>query len=43
MATTSRMRRACGVDNQEQGAPVWVCSRLRATWAAIWPGLRDLG
>lgn len=32
-----------GVNNDEQGAPVWVCSRLRASWTTIWPRLRDFG
>jgi hypothetical protein len=31
------------VNDDEQGAPVWVCSDLRESWAAIWPTLRDLG
>ncbi len=32
-----------GIDDQEQGAPVWVCSRLSSSWKAIWPGLRNFG
>lgn len=32
-----------GVQNGEQGAPVWVCSALRGSWTAIWPRLRFLG
>jgi hypothetical protein len=32
-----------GVQDDEQGAPVWICSALRRSWAAIWPGLRALG
>jgi hypothetical protein len=31
------------VHNQEQGAPVWLCSQLRGPWSALWPGLRVLG
>ena len=31
-----------GIDNDEQGAPVWVCRDLRAPWARLWPGLRHL-
>jgi 4-amino-4-deoxy-L-arabinose transferase-like glycosyltransferase len=31
------------VHDDEQGAPVWVCSALRAAWRAIWPRLRDFG
>lgn len=32
-----------GVHDDEQGAPVWVCTALRGSWAAIWPRLRNLG
>jgi len=32
-----------GVNDDEQGEPVWVCTQLRASWAAVWPGLRDFG
>ena len=31
------------VNDDEQGAPVWVCSDLRQSWAAIWPTLRHFG
>ncbi|HXW47605.1 MAG TPA: glycosyltransferase family 39 protein [Streptosporangiaceae bacterium] len=29
-----------GVKDDEQGAPVWICSQLRASWQAIWPSQR---
>ena len=32
-----------GVHDDEQGAPVWICSALRGSWTAIWPRLRNLG
>lgn len=32
-----------GVADDEQGAPVWVCSALRGSWASVWPRLRTLG
>jgi hypothetical protein len=32
-----------GVADDEQGAPVWVCSALRAPWPVLWPTLRVLG
>lgn len=32
-----------GVSDDEQGAPVWVCSALREPWTSIWPHLRDFG
>jgi hypothetical protein len=44
-----RLRLAAHLDNQvsvqddEQDAPVWVCTSLRASWTAIWPRLRSLG
>jgi Dolichyl-phosphate-mannose-protein mannosyltransferase len=31
-----------GINNQEQGAPVWICQPSRS-WAAIWPSLRLFG
>jgi Dolichyl-phosphate-mannose-protein mannosyltransferase len=30
-----------GVDDDEQGAPVWTCSQLTASWRAIWPGQKN--
>jgi 4-amino-4-deoxy-L-arabinose transferase-like glycosyltransferase len=32
-----------GVNDDEQGAPVWICQDLRASWRAIWPSQRDFG
>jgi hypothetical protein len=32
-----------GVENDEQGASIWVCSGRRASWPALWPGLRQYG
>jgi hypothetical protein len=29
-----------GVDNQEQGAPVTLCSGTTRPWSALWPSLR---
>jgi len=29
-----------GVQNDEQGAPIYVCSGQRESWAAMWPALR---
>ena len=41
----ARVRNGAGVDNEENGARVWVCERLRdgATWLRVWPRLRVLG
>ena len=32
-----------GVQNDEQGAPIYVCSGQRESWAAMWPALRYYG
>jgi hypothetical protein len=32
-----------GVDNEEQGTPVWVGRDLRGTWPEVWPTFRRLG
>lgn len=32
-----------GLDNQEQGRTVYICSGLRGSWAEIWPQLVRLG
>ena len=31
------------LDNEEQGAPIWVATDRRAPWSEIWPELRRLG
>jgi len=31
------------VNNDNQGAPVWVCQQPRAGWSALWPKFRYLG
>ncbi len=31
------------VNDDEQGAPVWVCSDLRFPWSSVWPSLRYFG
>lgn len=32
-----------GVDNDEQGVTVWLCSSPRRPWAELWPEMRRLG
>ncbi|HTP15569.1 MAG TPA: glycosyltransferase family 39 protein [Streptosporangiaceae bacterium] len=32
-----------GVDDDEQGEPVWICAQPSGSWPAIWPSLRYLG
>jgi hypothetical protein len=39
----ARVDNGVGLDNEEQGRPVWVASDRRHAWARIWPELRRLG
>jgi 4-amino-4-deoxy-L-arabinose transferase-like glycosyltransferase len=39
----ARLDNHVDVQDDEQGAPVWVCSALREPWAATWPRLRAFG
>ncbi len=32
-----------GVDNDENGARIWICTGLRRPWPAIWPAFRHYG
>jgi 4-amino-4-deoxy-L-arabinose transferase-like glycosyltransferase len=32
-----------GVDNQEQGTPIWLCRDLHGSWSRLWPQLRRFG
>lgn len=34
---------AAGVDNDEQGRPVWRCSGPTAPWSQVWPQMRQVG
>ncbi|TFV52555.1 glycosyltransferase family 39 protein [Blastococcus sp. TF02A_35] len=38
-----RIDNGVGLDNEEQGEPVWVATDRQVTWAEIWPELRRLG
>ncbi|HEX6470668.1 MAG TPA: glycosyltransferase family 39 protein [Streptosporangiaceae bacterium] len=37
-----RIDNGAGLDNEEQGKPIWVCRGQRAPWPALWPQLRHL-
>ena len=37
------LRNPYGVDNDEEGNPVWVCTGQRRPWPAIWPAFRHYG
>jgi hypothetical protein len=39
----ARIDNGYGVDNEEQGAGVWICRGLREPWPEIWPAFRHLG
>ncbi|GAB3145841.1 glycosyltransferase family 39 protein [Micromonospora sonneratiae] len=32
-----------GVENEEQGAPIWLCRDLDRPWSQVWPELRRFG
>ncbi len=38
-----RVSNSSGIDNDEHGAPIDVCSGTRAPWSRIWSGLAHLG
>jgi hypothetical protein len=38
-----RVDNGIGLDNEEQGAGVWVCRGRPRPWAELWPNLRHLG
>ncbi|MFA1547618.1 hypothetical protein [Actinomadura chokoriensis] len=38
----ARIDNAVGLDNQEQGKPVWVCRGQRAAWTRLWPEFKRL-
>ncbi len=40
--TVARIDNGLGIDNQEQGQTISVCSGLRLPWTVIWPRLRHL-
>ncbi len=39
----ARIDNGVGLDNDEQGTPVWICRDRLAPWAQVWPQLRRLG
>jgi hypothetical protein len=40
--TATRLDNGVGVDNEEQGQPIAVCTGPRQSWARLWPRLRHL-
>jgi hypothetical protein len=43
LALAAHLDNHLGIDDQEQGAPIWVCGQLRSPWRSVWPRLRDFG
>jgi hypothetical protein len=39
----ARVDNGVDLDNDEQGAPIWVATQRRAPWSQLWPQLRRLG
>ena len=39
-ALRARLNDGVGLDNQEQGEPIWACTGEREPWARLWPRLR---
>ncbi len=39
----ARVDNAAGVDNDERGTPIDLCTGTRRSWSQIWPSLRHLG
>ncbi len=37
----ARLDNRLQVDDDEQRAPVWICSQPRDTWHELWPRFRD--
>ena len=43
VSLATRLDNHLGVDNDDQGAPVWICRQPRAGWQALWPRFKYLG
>ncbi len=39
---SARIDNGVGVDNEEQGRPVWTCARTALPWSQLWPRVRHL-
>ena len=39
----ARVQNDAGIDNDEDGQPVWTCTGRREPWSRIWPDLRGYG
>ncbi len=43
VALATRYHNPWGVDDDEQGAPIWIASAQRQSWRVIWPKLKHYG
>ncbi|MGI8336100.1 glycosyltransferase family 39 protein [Actinomadura scrupuli] len=43
VTAAGRIDNGVGLDNEEQGKPVWVCRGQRDRWPVLWPEFRRLG
>jgi 4-amino-4-deoxy-L-arabinose transferase-like glycosyltransferase len=41
VTAAGRIDNGLGIDNDEQGKPVWVCRGQREPWPVLWPKLKD--
>jgi 4-amino-4-deoxy-L-arabinose transferase-like glycosyltransferase len=39
----AQLNNRLGIDNDEQHAPVWICTEPRGDWQVLWPRFRNLG
>jgi hypothetical protein len=39
---SARIDNGVALDNEEQGAPIWTCSRTVRAWSTLWPELHSL-
>jgi 4-amino-4-deoxy-L-arabinose transferase-like glycosyltransferase len=42
VTVAGRIDNGVGLDNEEQGKPVWLCRGQRAPWTTLWPQLKHL-
>jgi hypothetical protein len=41
--TAARVSNQAGIDNDENGAPIMICTGPRTTWSQEWPSIKVLG
>jgi hypothetical protein len=42
VAIAGRIDNGVGLDNEQQGKPVWGCHGQRSPWPVLWPELKHL-